>query len=178
MRTCVTDVRLREWRAEDAASIAPMLDDPHLQKWSSMVALGVEAWIEHERSGERGPSLAICTVGDDRVLGKVALRLPGQASAATTCAAMRADDQPAAELSYWVLPQARGRGIASAAVGLMLERARAMDGVRSVVLDIEDDNVASVRVAERLGAERRAPARVVVDRGGAARTMIVFVIAV
>jgi hypothetical protein len=42
----------------------------------------------------------------------MALRMPGRASAATTCPAGRASDQPVGELSYWVLPEARGRQVA------------------------------------------------------------------
>lgn len=100
--------------------------------------------------------MAICAPGDARLLGKIALdarpRLP-----ATTCAAIRASDHPAGELSCWVLRDARGRGVASAAVAAILHRARRLEALRSVVLDIEADNVASLRVAERLGAQRRQP---------------------
>jgi RimJ/RimL family protein N-acetyltransferase len=51
-------------------------------------------------------------------------------------------------------------------------------GVRSVVLDIEAGNLASERLAERLGAERRAPTRVEVDRTGVQRTLVVYVLQV
>jgi RimJ/RimL family protein N-acetyltransferase len=51
-------------------------------------------------------------------------------------------------------------------------------GLRSVVLDIEDDNLPSLRIAERLGAERRDPTRVKVDRTGTPRTLVVHVLAV
>ena len=82
------------------------------------------------------------------------------------------------ELSYWVLPDARGRGVASAAVEAMLDIARDMEGVHSVVLDIETDNAASIRVAERVGATRREPTRVEDDRNGVARTLAVFIVTV
>lgn len=62
------------------------------------------------------------------------------------------------ESGYWVAPWARRRGVATAALELMKERARAVGG-RSLVLLISPGNVASVRVAERAGftlAERRA----------------------
>ena len=49
-------------------------------------------------------------------------------------------------------------------------------GLRSVVLDIEAGNVPSERLAERLGAERRCPTRVEVDRAGVARTLVVYVL--
>jgi RimJ/RimL family protein N-acetyltransferase len=51
-------------------------------------------------------------------------------------------------------------------------------GLRSVVLDIETDNAPSIRVAERLGAERRSPTRVKPDRTGTPRTLAVYVLGV
>ena len=50
--------------------------------------------------------------------------------------------------------------------------------VRSVVLDIEEGHAASMRLAQRLGAERREPSRVELDRTGVARTLVVFVLTV
>lgn len=172
------DVWLREWRAEDASAIAPMSTDPDLLRWSSMSEVGIAAWIAAQQAGHRGPSLAICAVGDDRPWGKIALRMPSRGSPATACTAIRATDHPVGELSYWVLPDARGRGIASAAVAVMLDRARRLTELQSVVLDIEVDNLASIRVAERVGAERREPVRIEIDRQGTARAMVVLVVQV
>jgi ribosomal-protein-alanine N-acetyltransferase len=169
-------VWLRPWRAEDAPAIAPMLEDPHLLKWSSMADVGIDRWIAEQCAGSRGPSLAICEAGNDRPLGKIALRMPGRASPATTCAAIRDSDHPVGELSYWVMPEARGRGLARAAISAMLDRARFTTELRSAVLDIEIENIPSLRVAQHLDAERREPERVEVDRNGIARTMVVFVV--
>ncbi len=121
--------------------------------------------------------MAVCGLKNE-VLGKVALRLPGKASPATTCAAIRPTDHPVGELSYWVLPHARGRGVATAAVVAMLNMAREIEAVRSVVLDIEIGNLASIRVAERVGATRCEPTRVEHDRHGVPRTLVVFIIKV
>lgn len=76
---------------------------------------------------------------------------------------------------YWLLPEARGRGLATQAVGEMM-RAIADAGLKSLVLDIEEGNAASVRVAESLGATRRTPTRVETDRNGVSRTMTVYVL--
>ena len=176
-RLCrVSEMRLREWRVSDAAAITPMLEDPEVVKWSHIAELGSERWIAEQREGPRGPSLAVCEPDQDEVLGKIALRRPGRASPATTCAAIYPDDHPVAELSYWVLPHARGRGVATGAVFAMLNMARGIEGVRSVVLDIETDNLASIRVAERVGANRREPTRVEHDRHGVPRTLAVFIL--
>lgn len=146
-------------------------------KWSRIVEIGPERWIAEQHQGRRGPSMAVCGLGDE-VLGHVALRLPGMASPAATCAAIRATDHPVGELSYWVLPDARGRGVATAAVTAMLDIAHELGGVRAIVLDIEIGNEASIRVAERVGAIRREPTRVEHDRHGVPRTLAVFIVTV
>lgn len=152
-------VHLRPWRNDDAAAVAVVIDDPHLVRWSSMSKLGVDLWIAEQQAGIRGLSLVICQSDDDRPLGKIALRMPEHASPATTCAGIHRADHPVGELSCWLLPEARGRGLASAAVKAMALRARETTDLRSLATDIEIDNIASVRVAERVGAKRRDPTR-------------------
>ena len=163
----MADVRLRRWRLEDADDVAVMIDDEHLRPWSAMGA-DLEGWIRGEVAEARGPSRAICLADDDRALGRVAVRPPELASAAVRCDAVHHVDRPAGELSYWLVPEARGRGLAYAAVRLMIASVVAGTGLRSVVLDIEAGNVASERLAGRLGAERRSPTLVEVDRTGVA----------
>jgi len=170
-------VRLRPWRPSDAGDVAAMVDDEHLGHWS-MLPRDPEGWLRREVAQDRGPSRAICLADDDRVLGTVTVRLPEFASEAVRCAAMCASDQPAGELSYWLVPRARGRGLAYAAVRMMVGAVVAGTGLRSLVLDIETGNTASLRLAERLGAERREPARVEVDRSGTPRSLVVHVLAV
>jgi [ribosomal protein S5]-alanine N-acetyltransferase len=173
----MAEVRLRPWRLEDAEHVAVMVDDEHLRPWSTMGA-DLESWIRREIAQARGPSRAICLPEDDRALGRVAVRLPQFASEAVRCDAVGVGDQPAGELSYWLVPQARGRGLAYAAVRMMMASVLAGSGLRSVVLDIEAGNVASQRLAERLGAQRRAPTHVEVDRAGVRRTLVVYVLSV
>ena len=157
--------------------IQAMTEDPHIKRWSSM-GTDVEAWIARQRAGTRGPSLAICATGDDRALCKIAVRLPGHASAATRCAAVRPSDHPVGELSYWLLPDARGRGLAAAAVQAMLRLVATDTDLRCLVLDVDETNHPSAQLAQRLGAERRPPARQAADRVGVLRTMVVFVLMV
>ena len=174
----MTAVCLREWRPNDAAAITAILEDATVARWSDIAEVGAERWVAVQREGRRGPSLAVCESEGGRVLGKIELKLPGRASPATTCAAIRPEDQPVGELGYWVLPHARGRGVATAAVEAMLDLVRGREDVHSVVLDIETDNAASIRVAERVGAVRREPTRVEDDRHGVPRTLAVFILAV
>lgn len=109
--------------------------------------------------------------------GKIALRLLGHASEATSVAAIRPDDGPLGELSYWLLPAARGRGLATAAVRAMASWAVEHTDLHGLVLDIEATNRASQRLAERLGAHRRSPTRYQRDRLGQRREMVVYVLA-
>jgi RimJ/RimL family protein N-acetyltransferase len=169
-------VWLREWHQADREAVESVSDDAHVLRWSDLAELGAERWIAEQRKGARGPSFVICESGRERALGKVALRMPGHASPATTCAAMTPEDGSVGELSYWVVPSARGRGIATAGVRAMLSQAHDLRAMRSVVLDIEVDNLASRRLADKLGAERREPTRVEHDRHGIPRTLAVHVI--
>jgi RimJ/RimL family protein N-acetyltransferase len=173
----MAEVRLRRWRLEDAGGVAVMADDQWLSPWSTMVD-GLEEWVRREVAEVRGPTRAICLADDDRVLGRVAVRPPELASEAVRCEAVRDSDQPAGELSYWLVPEARGRGLAYAAVRAMIESVVPGLGLRSVVLDIEEGNLPSIRLAERLGAERRHPTRLHPDRFGALHTMVVYVLPV
>ncbi len=170
-------VRLRRWRLQDAQDIVPMIADEHICRWSNM-STDLDAWLAQEITEDRGPSRAICLPDDDRALGRIALRLPEHASEATRCEAIIESDKPAGELSYWLIPEARGRGLAYAAVKLMMSSIIAGTDLRSVVLDIEPTNTASARLAQRLGAERREPPRVEFDRTGTERTLVVFVLPV
>jgi len=170
----MAEVRLRQWRMTDLAQIAPMTEDQYLHPWWWM-ADDLPGWLRREVAEERGPTRAICLPDDDRALGRVAVRLPRFASEAVRCAAVHESDQPAGELSYWLLPEARGRGLAVAAVTRMMEIA-ADAGLKSLVLDIEEENLASIQVADRLGASRRAPTRRHIDRFGDAWTMVVYIL--
>jgi RimJ/RimL family protein N-acetyltransferase len=147
-----------------ADDVAVMVDDEFLRPWSTM-GTDFESWIRREIAEARGPSRAICLPDDDRALGRVWVRLPEFASDAVRCEA----DQPVGELSYWLVPRVPARGLAYAAVR-MNGVGCAGSGLRSVVLDIEAGNVASERLAEWLGAQRRAPMRVEVDRTRVRRT--------
>ncbi|MFZ1997245.1 MAG: GNAT family N-acetyltransferase [Solirubrobacteraceae bacterium] len=170
----VPEVRLRRWRMADLAQIAAMTEDEYLRPWWWM-ADELPAWLRREVAEERGPTRAICLPHDDRALGRVAVRLPQFASDAVRSAAVHPSDQPAGELSYWLLPHARGRGLARAAIISMMGIA-ANVGLKSLVLDIEQENAASISVAAGLGATRRSPTRLHTDRFGNDWTMVVYVL--
>jgi ribosomal-protein-alanine N-acetyltransferase len=90
----------------------------------------------------------------------------------------RATDAPVGELSYWLVPEARGRGLAGPAARAIMTLAAGTTQLRTVVLDIELGNIASVRLGRRLGAERREPEHIEADRDGVPRALAVFVLPV
>ncbi len=71
------------------------------------------------------------------------------------------------EIGYGVVPSARDRGIATAAVAALLEIALARVEVRQVKARVEASNVASQRVLDRcgFGVERRRGSRLFYVRG-------------
>jgi RimJ/RimL family protein N-acetyltransferase len=58
-------------------------------------------------------------------------------------------------LGYWVVHERRGRGFATEAARLLVEWALAQAAFERLFIDVEPGNVASARVAERLGGRRR-----------------------
>jgi RimJ/RimL family protein N-acetyltransferase len=57
-------------------------------------------------------------------------------------------------VGYWLAPAARGRGVMTRAVRLVVGWARETHGIRVLRLTTHPDNVASQRVAERVGFRR------------------------
>ncbi|MGC4821602.1 GNAT family N-acetyltransferase [Micromonospora sp. DT63] len=76
-------------------------------------------------------------VADGQVLGAIALR--------------HTFDDALGQIGYGVRPSARGRGVASWALGEMLKEARAALGLDRVLVICLADNLASARTVERNG---------------------------
>ncbi|MFI6273328.1 GNAT family N-acetyltransferase [Micromonospora zamorensis] len=110
---------------------------------------GFAAWVTR-LAGQSDPAQPLdaarvpCTyrwiVEDDRVLGGIALRH------ALNDHLLRV----AGHIGYGIRPSARGRGLATWALGRMLDQARAL-GLDRVLLVCEAGNVASSRTIERCG---------------------------
>lgn len=83
-------------------------------------------------------------------------------------------DAERASVSYWIFPDFRGRGHATRALRLMCEAAGACGGFARLEAQIDPDNAASRRVAERSGFAWAGVAKDESDKGaGSARRLYV-----
>ena len=132
---------VRPWRAGDHPAVVAAFADPAIQRWHCRTLTDAEAlgWIgdgSHRWGAETAASWAV-TDGDE-VAGQVGLR------------GVRLDEGRAA-ISYWVLPQARGRRVASRALSALTRWCFADLGLHRLELHHSTLNEASCRVAERAG---------------------------
>ncbi|MEU5774638.1 GNAT family N-acetyltransferase [Streptomyces venezuelae] len=130
------------------------LDDPPMDDAARRTSLSrvEEAW----RTGRAAP-LVIADALTDEPVGIINLQF-------------RDDD--VATVAYSVFPARRGHGIAPRAVRLLASWALHELGLRQVLLEADEDNAASIRVAEKCGF-RRTGSRTE-EQGDGARTLLVF----
>jgi RimJ/RimL family protein N-acetyltransferase len=134
-------IELRPWRDGDAAALAGAGDYSaeieHLDKTRP------HRWIDDQRrfrASERGWSFAIVERASGEVAGGIGIahrHPPG-----------------AAEPGYWLLPEHRGKGLATRATRLVCAWAFEEQGIARMQATVEPWNDASQRVLERVGFQR------------------------
>lgn len=143
-------VALRPWSETDADAIVEACTDPITRHWlggdlpdpyTRDTALGYIRGREEQHAAAKGVHWAAEQPGGGPAIGSFSL--------------MDISDGRA-ELGYWVHPDARGSGVATEAVQLMIRHAFAAEadgglGLRRLVLAHADGNEASRVVAERAG---------------------------
>lgn len=136
-------LQLRPWDPSDAAVFLSAYQDPEIRHWHTRRPSSedqVREWFEHYRQAwaqETGASWAV-TRGGDTVLGRIAM------------SGLSLDDGVAA-CSYWVLPAARGAGVACRALMALSVWALGKAGFHRLQLDHSTRNNASCRVAIKSG---------------------------
>ena len=134
---------LRPWRAADAPVVLEAYRDPAIQQWNLRAFGSLEEagdWIGQwggRWRAERDGCWAV-TDGAGVVLGRVALREVRLADGVAEC-------------TYWVLPAARGRGVATAATAAVARWAVDELGLHRLSLYHSTANPASCRVAAKAG---------------------------
>ena len=138
------DIRLVPFTREYLPNIASMLDDPDLLRFTRVpVPLPkdfAESWFAGYEEGRRsGTRDAFAILGADGTFFGTAV-VPAIDRATATV-----------ELGYTIMPAARGRGVATRALGLLTEWAFATLDAKRIELYISPENGASKRIAERNG---------------------------
>lgn len=137
-------VELRPWRVDDAPYALVAFADPEIQRWhfrSMTTTIEAAEWIAAMAVGWRSESAgtwAIARPGGDAVLGRISFYVRDLQSGL-------------GEVTYWVLPDARGEGLASRAADRVATWALDEVGFHRVEVRHSTQNVASCRTAERAG---------------------------
>ena len=146
------DLLLRPSVATDAEAIREVYSEPDIRRWMGWddrppddadaranIERATRAWEEGTWAVFR-----IVDAATDKVVGGVNLRL---------------GDHRIGEVSYFLRASARGRGLATRAVGLVVGWAFDELGLERIELRVHPENMASLRVAERAGFTREGVER-------------------
>lgn len=137
----VGGLTLRPWAVGDVPALSAAYDDPAIRQWHarSMSLDEASEWVESRSArwaGEAGADWAV--VDGSGLVGRVGLRTLDL-------------EQAQGEAAYWVLPAARGRGIAMQALATMTEWMFETAHLHRIVLAHSTRNEASCRVAAKAG---------------------------
>ena len=139
-------LRLRPWRESDVPRIVEACNDDRTQRWlgrmpSPYTEADARIWLEHQHeSRARGQAVnwAVVTAeADDRALASIN--------------AFDLVPEVEVEIGYWAHPDARGQGVMTRAMTLVVRYAFETLGVRRVTAGAAVDNAASRRVIEANG---------------------------
>ena len=144
-RLVVDDLVFRPFGKDDTEPLVIGCNDPELQRWLPLpfpyTRELASAWVTTEAERRRvegeGLHLAIADAAD-QFLGNVSLKKTHWRHGHT-------------EVGYWVMPAARGRGIATAAAGTLSRWALQQERIFRVELTAAPGDIASQRVAEKAG---------------------------
>lgn len=143
--TVDADLLIRPWIPEDARALMEAFRDPSIQRWHLRAAASEDearAWIAGWLQGWQDEAGAHWAVVDrnEGLLGRVSLQ-----------SFILAGGQ--AEISYWTVPRARGRGVCPRAVRAVTDWALGAGGFHRLELGHSTANAASCRIAEKCGYE-------------------------
>lgn len=159
---------LRDWRENDAAALEPVCGDADVCQFTSVpwtyTLSAARTWVrrlQNRRSAGTGLALAITRNDDEAALGNVNL-------------VRFSDDGQQAALGYWLVPSARGHGLATAAAKILCAWGVEQMNLVRIELAVLPDNAASHRVADRLGAAREGLRRDSHEAGGRKWDMVIY----
>jgi [ribosomal protein S5]-alanine N-acetyltransferase len=171
-RTELTDgtVRLRPWRLDDVPRVTEACQDPEIPGWTAVIPDpytedDARAWIEQtirDWDARTEAAFAVTDAETGEVLGAIGLNLQEHYALQ-------------ASIGYWVAKEARGRGVATAALRLVARWGLRDLGLPRVQLLTDPENVPSQRVAENVGFRREGLLRSYIEaRGRGRRDCLMF----
>jgi RimJ/RimL family protein N-acetyltransferase len=162
-------VALRPWEPGDAPAIAAWGADPEILRWSGVpagytesAALDYHRRMEDARAEGRAIAFAIIDRAPGSVIGSCDLRRPDP------------EDPALGEIGYLLSANARGRGYATRAIGLLVGWAFDALGIDRVQALAHPDNPRSQAVLERLGFRREGLLRGYRSGGGGREDRLMF----
>jgi RimJ/RimL family protein N-acetyltransferase len=161
------DIHLRPWDRRDVPAVTAACQDPEIPRWTVVPHNYTERHARDFIGGTAadlaaGRELALAIVDrDDRVLGALGLSN---------------FDWPdlKAEIGYWVVADARRRGVGARATRLLAHWAITSLGLERVELLANPENEASQRLAERAGFTREGTLRRYRRRHGVREDLVMF----
>jgi RimJ/RimL family protein N-acetyltransferase len=161
-------ITLRPWKAEDV--------DAQLAAFTDPVFLQFSDWAPSGRVDVAKRIAAIDQACEQGIALHLAIAAAGQFDAALGEVSLSGVDlgQRRASVGYWLMPGARGRGVASGAVRLIVGWAFSELRLARLELTCGPDNVASQRVARRCGFRQEGLLRSHLAFKGGRRDSLVF----
>lgn len=173
MRLSVPDlhdesITLRPPLPGDVDAITAAVQDPDIPAFTMVptpyTADDAVAYVERAATSWRdgtAASFVIVDRGTGELLGSISVQHPDE-------------DAGHAEVGYWVLASARGRGVASRALGLIAGWALDTVGLRRLEALVFVENERSHRVADRAGFQPGGVARARIEHHGRRRDVVVW----
>ena len=157
-------VVVRPLEPDDAPAVAAACQDPLIQERCYFVPSpyrleDAERFIAEARRELVAGTVAHCAIcaGSGFAQSAGAPFVPGELLGAVNL--VDYPDREAAEIGYWVKREARGRGVATSALRLVMRYAFEQVGVERLEIMTETPNLPSQRLAEELGFTREGVAR-------------------
>jgi RimJ/RimL family protein N-acetyltransferase len=158
-------VRLRPWSEADLGCVREAARDARIPEGTTVPAEFTEqaglAFIERQRGRrEAGEGVSLAVTASGEAVGLAVLLLRPQAGVAG--------------IGYWIVPRARGRGLATRAVRLLSDWALGDAGLARVEAWVEPENLPSQRVLTAAGFEREGVLRAFLSYAGRRADAVVF----
>lgn len=139
-------ILLRPWREDDAGAVYAACQDAQIQRWIPVIPRPYTH--QHARAFVRG----------EHGLGRHQFAVEREGEVIGSIG-MGVDESKIGRIGYWCASDARGQGITTRALRLLCRHALCELGLERLELTADPENVASQRVATKVGFQREGALR-------------------